>query len=166
MSGWLIEVFGVDSSIVHYGQIGLCAICTLFLPRNKMWQDSIFVHPIGLPSSSKYFVDMESNCEGTNIARIGPHDSWIALGANVYFFPWKICPFHVISSHWQIFRSKTQCWLQPRSCQDRRRHLKAPKLGQCCCQISEFTVFSCNSVFADRDYRGLYFAAWIDLLFN
>ena len=51
--------------------------------------------------------------------------------------------------------------------QDRRGHLKAPKFGQCCCQISEFySSFSQLSVCRHRDYRGLYFAAWIDLLFN
>ena len=51
--------------------------------------------------------------------------------------------------------------------QDRRGHLKAPKFGQCFCQISEFySSFMHLSVCRHRDYRGLYFAAWIDLLFN
>ena len=51
--------------------------------------------------------------------------------------------------------------------QDRRGHLKAPKFGQCCCQITEFySSFSQLSVCRPRDYRGLCFAALIDLLFN
>ena len=44
--------------------------------------------------------------------------------------------------------------------QDRRGHLKAPNIGQRCCQISEFyRSFSQLSVCRHRDYRGLYFAA-------
>ena len=53
------------------------------------------------------------------------------------------------------------------SAQDKRGHLKAPKFGQCCCKSSEFySSFSQFGVCRHRDYRGLYFAAWIDLLFN
>ena len=51
--------------------------------------------------------------------------------------------------------------------QDRRWHLKAPKFGQCCSQISGFySSFSQLSVRRHRDYRGLHLADWIDLLFN
>ena len=60
--------------------------------------------------------------------------------------------------------------LPPISCpytQDRRGHLKARKFGQCCNHISEFySRLSQLSVCRHRDYRGLYLAAWIDLLLN
>ena len=60
--------------------------------------------------------------------------------------------------------------LPPISCpytQDRRGHLKARKFGQCCNHISEFySRLSQLSVCRHRDYRGLYFAVWVDLLLN
>ena len=58
-------------------------------------------------------------------------------------------------------------WFMFTPSQDRRGHLKAPKFGQYCSQISEFySSFSQLNVCRHRDYRGLYFAAWIDILFN
>ena len=51
--------------------------------------------------------------------------------------------------------------------QNRRGHLKATKFGQCFNQISEFySSFFQLSVCRHRDYRGLYFAACIDLMLN
>ena len=45
----------------------------------------------------------------------------------------------------------------------RRGHFKALKFGRFCSQISEFySSFSQFSVCRHRDYRVLYFAAWID----
>ena len=54
-----------------------------------------------------------------------------------------------------------------RSAQDRRGHLKAQKFDQGCSQVSELCgSFSLLSFCRHRDYRGLYFAAWIDLFFD